>query len=409
MSELKRGWRFVSACCVGVICSSIVLPYYSIGTLVEPVTSTFGWTRAEFQAAILFSSGLGALTAPAVGWLIDRYGVRRVGIPGLVGLAAGFCIAASMDGSLWMLYLAYGAMALLGAGTIPVTWTQAIANQFFSQRGLALGLALTGTGICAVIAPHYSLALLEAFGWRGAYLGLALLPVVVALPLVFLWLRPFEQPHDPEPHLAPDNGITFTEALRSYRFWVLLATIFLAYMGFSGIGPNLFPSLTDDGHAPGEAATVVSVFGGAIVVGRVVVGFLLDRFWAPGVAAAALTLPVAGAYVLAGSPDIPAAVLSAFCLGFAAGAELDLMSFLVARYFGLKHYGRIYSVAYATLAVCSGTAPMLFAQVYDRTQSYDSAYLIAAVLFLASAVLILALGRYPADFGAKTSSTLPGS
>ncbi len=118
------------AACTGVICSSIVLPYYSIGALVVPVTSEFGWTRAQFQAAILFSSGLGALTAPIVGWLIDRYGARQIALPGLAGLAVGFFIAASMGGQLWMLYLAYGAMALLGAGTIPVTWTRTIAANF---------------------------------------------------------------------------------------------------------------------------------------------------------------------------------------------------------------------------------------------------------------------------------------
>lgn len=398
MNELKRGWRFVSACCFGIVCSAIVLPYYSIGTLVDPVTTAFGWTRSEFQTAILFSSGLGALTAPVVGWLIDRYGVRRVGIPSLVGLGCGFFIAASMDGPLWMLYLAYGAMALLGAGTIPVTWTHAITNQFFAQRGLALGLALTGTGICAVVAPYYSLALLEAFGWRGAYIGLGLLPILLALPLVYAWLAPFERPAQVEPTLAPEHGMTFSEALRSYRFWLLLATIFFAYMGFSGIGPNLFPSLTDDGMTSSEAANIVSIFGGAIVAGRVVVGYLVDRFWAPGVAAVALLLPVVGAWVFSTSPGFAAAGASAFLLGFAAGAELDLMSFLVARYFGLKHYGKIYSVAYATLAVCSGTAPMLFARVYDATQSYDSAYLIAAGLFLASALLVLLLGRYPQRF-----------
>ena len=89
------------------------------------------------------------------------------------------------------------------------------------------------------------------------------------------------------------------------------------------------------------------------------------------------------------------ALLASFMIGFAAGAELDLMAFLAARYFGLAHYAKIYSVLYATLAVCSGTAPMIFASAYDLTGSYDIGYLIALGLFLLSAVMVLFLGPYP--------------
>ena len=98
--ELRRGWLLILSACSGVICSSIVLPYYSIGALVVPVTEEFGWTRAQFQAAILFSAGVGALIAPLVGLLGDRYGARRLALPGLVGLSVGFFIAASMNGQL---------------------------------------------------------------------------------------------------------------------------------------------------------------------------------------------------------------------------------------------------------------------------------------------------------------------
>ena len=155
-SEVLGNWRLVASACTGIMFSSIVLPYYSIGALVVPVTQEFGWERAEFQMAILFSSGLGALTAPVVGWFIDRYGARRVALPSIVGLSAGFVLATFMDGQLWILYLAYGAMAILGAGTIPVTWTRAITTNFFRQRGLALGITLSGTGLCAILVIDVS-------------------------------------------------------------------------------------------------------------------------------------------------------------------------------------------------------------------------------------------------------------
>lgn len=394
--ELRRGWFLIVSSCAGVVCSSIVLPYYSIGALVIPVTSEFGWTRSQFQVAILFSSGLGALTAPVIGWLSDRYGVRRLALPGLVGLSIGFLIAASMNGQLWMLYLAYGGMALLGAGTIPVTWTRAITTNFFERRGLALGLTLTGTGICAMLVPHYAVWLVEEFGWRIAYVGLAVLPLILAGPVVFFGFKPKEQVARLD--LASAQGVwgfTLTEALRKYRFWVLMLSILAVYMAFSGISPNLIPALTDEGMTTSEAATVMSVYGGSIIFGRVAVGYLVDRFWAPGVSMAAMLLPVIGCLILVDVTTVLWAATAVFLIGFAAGAELDLMSFLAAKYFGLRHYAKIYSILYMSLAICSGTAPMLFARVYDVTSNYDIGFYVAAGLFVFGALVVLTLGRYP--------------
>jgi len=342
--ELAQRWPLIMATCMGIISSSFVLPYYSIGALLTPVTEEFGWSRAQFQAAILFSSGLGALTSPIIGWLNDKYGPRRVALPSMIGLSIGLLTASQIEGELWMLFLAYGMMALLGAGTIPVTWTRAIATSFFKRRGLALGLALTGTGICASIAPHYTVWLTDHYGWRGAYMGLALVPLVLAWPMLYFLFKPLDTHADaeleePDTKAALESGLTLGEAVRGYRFWILLLSILFAY------------------HA--------------------------------------------GAAMLHGSQTFETAALAAFLIGFAAGAELDLMAFLAARYFGLAHYAKIYSILYATLAVCSGTAPMIFASVYDATGSYDLGYSVASALFLVSVVLILMLGRYPKEFAAE--------
>lgn len=407
-SEIRRGWLLILASCVGVTCSSIVLPFYTIGALVKPLTAELGWTRADVQVGILFSSGLGALTAPLVGWLSDRYGPRVLVLPGLAGLAVGFFIAAGMNGELWMFFLAYGCMALLGAGTTPVTWTRAIAASFERQRGFALGLTLTGTGICAMLAPAYAVWLVEAFGWRGAYVGIGLLPIVFAGPIVWLWFRPAppeaargRAAQRRDAVSAPDAiwGLTLGGAVRGHRFWVLCLSIFAIYMAVSGISPNLIAALTDKGFTAASAATVQGVYGFAIILGRLVVGYLVDRYWAPGVALVSLSLPAIGCLVLTGTPDFAWAVIAALLIGFAAGAELDLMAFFAARYFGLRHYAKIYAILYAILAVAGGTAPMLFARVFDLTASYEISFLIATGLFVFGAVILLALGRYPRPVG----------
>ncbi len=404
-SEIRRGWLLILASGIGVICSSIVLPFYTIGALVKPLTAEFGWARADVQSAILFSSGLGALTAPVVGWLSDRYGPRRVALPCLFGLACGFFLAAAMDGSLWMFYVAYSAMALLGAGTTPITWTRAIAASFDRQRGLALGLTLTGTGICATLAPAYAVWLTESFGWRAAYVGIGLLPILLAGPIVWYGFRVADVGTRPTASASarasapatasPVWGLTLGEAVRGYRFWVLCASIMSIYLAVSGISPNLIAALTDKGFTPSDAATAQGVYGFSIIVGRLAVGFLVDRFWAPGVAVVSLSLPAIGCLILTGSPEFPWVIAAALLIGFAAGAELDLMAYFAARYFGLAHYSKIYGILYAILAVAGGVAPMLFARVYDVTASYDNSFLVATGLFVFGALIVLALGRYP--------------
>ena len=368
-SELRRGWLLILASAIGVICSSVVLPFYTIGALVKPLTAEFGWARADVQSAILFSSGLGALTAPIVGWLADRYGPRVVALPCLAGLAVGFFIAATMDGSLWMFYLAYSAMALLGAGTTPITWTRAIAAGFDRQRGIALGLTLTGTGLCATLAPLYAVWLTDRFGWRMAYVGIGLLPILLAGPIVWHGFR-VSRPAATSGSVAaadtvavagsvfaatPAWGLTLGEAIRGYRFWVLCASILAIYLAVSGISPNLIAALTDKGFSATDAAAAQSAYGFAIIVARLVVGYLVDRFWAPGVAVVSLSLPAIGCLVLTGTPDFTGVIAAILLIGFAAGAELDLMAYFAARYFGLAHYSKIYGILYAILAVAGGS------------------------------------------------------
>ena len=112
-NELKNNWVLLFSASIGVICSSIVLPFYSLGALVVPITQEFGWSRAEFQLALLFSTGAGVVTAPLVGIFLDRVGIRKMALLGLFGLGAALSLASQLNGELWMLYLVYALMAIL--------------------------------------------------------------------------------------------------------------------------------------------------------------------------------------------------------------------------------------------------------------------------------------------------------
>ncbi|MDR7101670.1 MFS transporter [Croceicoccus sp. BE223] len=403
MGELRDGWRLLVACAVGVGLSAIALPFYAIGPLTRPIEAELGWARADIQLAILFSSGLGALTAPVTGWMIDRFGSRTVALPAIVGVSLGLLIA-SFATSLAVFYAGFALTAILGAGTNPVLWSRVVSGSFEKTRGAALGLALVGTALVALLLPSLIVWLVEQAGWRMAIRGVALLPIVVSLPLVYLWLRPRRRDHGASEARGDLVGATVSEALRDYRFWVLSLSILLGYLAISGTMTNLVPALVDRGIGAQAAAAFAGAVGITMIPGRVLVGFVVDRVWAPAVATTVLLLPAIASLLLRDATDPALLLLSCALLGLAAGAELDLLAFLTARYFGLAHYSKIYALAYAALATGSATAPFLFAWLHDLTGNYAASFMVSALFFAVAAGLMPLLGRYP-NFAAKGCPT----
>jgi predicted MFS family arabinose efflux permease len=168
---------------------------------------------------------------------------------------------------------------------------------------------------------------------------------------------------------------------------------------------NFQPLLIGRGFDAPLAAKIASLIGLSVIIGRLVAGFLIDRFWAPLVTLPMLALPALACFLLAQDQvGVPGAMLSAALIGLAAGAETDLVAFLTARYFGLKNYGRLYGMQYAVFGFASGIAPALFGRVYDVYGTYQPILYAAAVLFVIGALLLLTLGRYPTLGGTATAS-----
>jgi MFS family permease len=393
--EFGRGWRIVLAGAVGTAFGISALPFYTLGVFVKPVSAEFGWTREAVQ----WGFAVQMFGMVVVGWLfglaVDRYGARRVALLSQVGLAVALAGLSLVGDSLVHWYAAWFLVALLGAGTSPITWTRGIAGWFDRARGAALGLGLLGTGITGLVAPPLVTAIVEAYGWRAGYLALGASVILIALPLIWWLFRDREQAATAAP-LALE-GVSRAGAFRNYRFWVMLVVFALVTFGVGGLIPSLVPLLTDRGLTPAEAAGYASLAGLAVIVGRVAAGFLLDRFWAPAVAVGFLVLPAASCLVLAqGGVQSPVVIgLAAAFAGLAAGAEFDLVAFMVTRYFGMRHYGVIYAVQLVGLLFAGGLAPPLFGRIYDTTGSYDAMLLACAAIFILSPLLLLTLGRYP--------------
>ncbi|WAC71965.1 MFS transporter [Roseateles sp. SL47] len=397
LQEFRRdhAWRIVLAAWVGVALGLTALPFYTLGIFAKPLAQEFGWSRSLIQSGFMFSTLGVVLCGWATGWLIDRFGVRPVALFSQAGLALGFVGMASQDGSPWMWQSCWFVLAVLGVGTTPLTWSRGIASWFDKRRGLALGLALSGTGVTALVAPPLVGAVVSSMGWRTGYLSIALAIGLFAMPLVWLLFRERSAPAGAAagaPGAAQIQGLTLAQAIRTRHFWLLLIGFALICAAVAGLIPNLVPMLTDSGLSLAEATRYASVLGMNVMLGRLVSGWLLDRFWAPAVAVA-LLMPPTVACVLLAQQQWPG--LAVMMIGLAAGAEFDLIAFLCLRYFGTRNFGQIYAWQWAGFSIATGIGPLAFGLVFDRTGSYHHALWIAALLLTLGPLLLLALGRYP--------------
>lgn len=409
--EFKRGWKPLLAALIGAGCGISSICFYTSGVFAVSIASDTGWSRGAIQIGVSIMILMAVITAPAAGWLIDRYGPRRVALVSMPLFGVGLAGLSIADNSLGHFYFGWGLMSLLAAGTLPITWTKVVISWFDRYRGLALGGALTGTGIAATFAPSYVVWLIDIYGWRGAYAALSATIMVLSIPAVYYMFhmpipttqtldRPkFVDTNDSQSEkLAPKklSGLSVRDTLRGYRFWMIAVGILLAAGSISGIITSLAPLLTDNGSSLSTAAKYAGLMGVSVIAGRLIAGVMMDYIWAPGIAAFFLVMPALSALLLATSLDDPnLVVISALLIGLAAGAEVDLMAFLASRYFGVKNYGVLYGGIYVFFSIGAGLAPALFGWSYDIFGSYRVILYVAAAASLSGALLMLTLGRYP--------------
>jgi len=288
---------------------------------------------------------------------------------------------------------------VVGIGSTPVTWSRAVNLWFFKHRGLALGILLLGTSLAAIVVPKLAVWAIETQGWRSMFGMVALLPLLVALPIAFFLFReprPEERPKAIESESGNLTGVELKAALRDYRFWLIWLSIAIIATAFGGAFINMPTMLGDRGISQGDAASVMGILGIGILTGRIATGALLDRFWQGFVAFPLLCLPAISCFILlSGDITFAMAGLAGFLLGFAAGAESDLIAYLTGRYFGMAHYGKIYGMLYMPFGLFSALSPIIYAYVRDTSGSYDPILQVALFGFVIGGGLLLFLGKYP--------------
>jgi len=343
---------------------------------------------------------------------VDRWGARRPAIAGLVLLALGFASLGTFVHSIGSYLLLQSLVAFAGAASGPIAYTKIIGATFQKHRGLALGLTMTGIGCSAAAVPPVLSSIIAAHGWRVGFFALSVVPLVGALATALLIPRQTAgAPATPNASGAADGPPIEMPApatgqwIRSRVFWVMAAAFAMMSLSFAGLLPHFVPMLTDARLTPIAAGRVAGEIGLAVIASRLVVGFLLDRMFAPRIAIAISVITAAGCVVFIVN-GVAAASLTAIALGFAIGAELDLMGFLVARYFGLPEFGRIYGWLYCAFIFASGLGPLWVGALRDATGNYTLALALSAGGLVLACAGFLMLPRYAPASGDPQALTL---
>ncbi len=402
------GWWVVAASALGLAVAYGPLVLATFGVFLGPLHREFGWSRSELSGAVSVATLLVAFFQPVCGRLVDRWGTRRVVVLSLL-LFGSTMWALSALRSLWHLYLGYVLLGLFGAGTTPVPYSRLVSRWFEQKRGRALGLSLVGFGVGMLVMPVFVHAVIVRWGWRWAYGALGALIIAGVIPVLGALLR--ESPE--QMGLLPDgrkraseldpvsdspsqahrqreaDGWSWSEARRSLTFWKIAIAFFLVSISVHACLIHFVPLLTDRGFSPERAVKAASLFGIAILVGRLTVGYLLDRLFAPSVVAALFGGVLLGlVFLWLGAPaGFP--FLAALLLGLGLG--MDTLAYLMTQYFGLRAFGEIYGYAFAGVLAGGSIGPFFLSVIFHRTGSYEPGLVVLILLVGIAVGLIVSL------------------
>ena len=382
----------MAAAFAGVMVSFAPIVPYTFSLFLTPLHAAFGWKREAIGGAFALAAITVALVSPVIGILLDRLPPRRIILPSIVIFALALASLSRLGSNIGRFYLIFFLLGLVANGTAQFAYARTVLSWFYKHRGLALALVLTASGVGSILIPPLTQWMIEHHGWRNGYLllgGIALL----GLPLTAVLVRNRPDATVRDDHAAV-SGITVAAALRSGPFWILAFITMLSAFSENGLVTNLAAILTEHGVPAQTAALALSVRGGATIIGRLCIGFLIDRFSPQRIQTFILLLAAAGTLILAFADTPSVAMLGAAVLGVGLGSEADVQPYLLAHYFGRKHFSVLYGLTWTAYAIGGATGPIAIGRWYDRAGSYQPRFIVyLACVAFAAVVISLVLRR----------------
>jgi len=379
--KLSKGQFQVAATGFLSLFSLVGIMFYGLPFFYDFWVTDFGWSRAQVTSGnALAKIIIGPIFGFLAGWIIDRFGPRRLMLAGIVmgGIAL---IGLSMMTSLWQLYLFYmfNALGYMCGGPLP---NQVLISRWFDKaRGKAMGIAYLGIGVGGMLVPQVARFLNVKFGWHDALMILGILMVAIAFPMAwFVKENPegvSQQAKQQEVAKPP-----FASILKSWPFYLLVIGSMCSIGAVAGTSQNLklFFSI-DLKYTQESAANVLSIVLGASIVGRLVMGWLADRIQKKYVmiliySLVAISIPL---LYFASTPGV--IYVFAFIFGVALGGDYMIIPLMAAELFGVKVMGRVMGLVITADGLAEAFAPMLAAWLRDKSGSYANGF--AALIVLA--------------------------
>ena len=394
------GWRVVLAACFGVMAGFGSLFVYTFSVFVKPLAAEFGWSREAISSGFAIAAVTLGVVSPLLGRWIDRFGPRRIILVCMTVYGCAIASLSLLHSGLAQFYVTCFMLGLVGNGAAHLAYSRSISTWFQRRLGMALAFVMAGAGLGSMILPVFAQSVISYSGWRAAYASLGGLALLLGLPLSWRYIRErgvVGRESAPVPH----SGMSWQEGLRSPAFWIITAILFVSSISMNGAVTHLSALLTDRGLTAGSAALCASVLGGSSLLGRIGVGWLLDRFFGPRVALAINVITALGIFLLARANSFPAGCLAAALIGIGAGGEAAITPYLLTRYFGLRAFSTLYGLTWTFYAAAGAIGPVILGRAFDATGSYSSLLaLLAAALGIAAATNLL-LPRYSDSFAVE--------
>ncbi|HWU03283.1 MAG TPA: MFS transporter, partial [Novosphingobium sp.] len=281
-AEFRRGWGIIVASTFGIGLGLAAMPTYSMGLFAPQLVKEFHWSVGQIMASMTIVTMITLFAGPIFGSVAERVGARRIVLIGLPLWGLVFASLSFSTASLGQFYLTWALLGVVGAMTLPITFTRAVNRSFDAAKGLALGLSMTGTGLFGIFGKPFLGWVIAHHGWRAGFFALGMLPILIALPIAFVLFREDDSGSHGLTHAPGERpGLTLGEALREWRFWLIAIVLIPLSFALGGPVPNLELILRDGGLTAQQALTITPLMGMASICGRLVGGFLLDRIWAP--------------------------------------------------------------------------------------------------------------------------------
>ncbi|MBP6877228.1 MAG: MFS transporter [Phenylobacterium sp.] len=360
--------------------------------LVGPMSADLGLSVAELSLGLSLHLGLLILSLPMAGAVADRLGPQKTAAGSAVLYGACLWWVSAASGSRAELYGALALAAILGAGASPITYARALVARFDASRGAALGIALAGVGAASMILPSVVQAITLAAGWRTA---LAVLALLTALAGTIAATAIGDGELRGSSSSKATSGATLTQAAHTTAFWQIAAAFVLLGLSLSGVVAHLSEVWSGLGVTSLSVPGFQMAIGAATIIGRLVGGMMMDRWPAHGVGALFGLFGAAGlALLIYGGDNVAVLLLAGAALGLCLGAESDVASYLVSRYFGLANFARIYAVQASAFMVGLAAGPSIFTLGQART-SYELLLGLCAAGVAASALALATLRPPP--------------